>query len=185
MSEFFIPYRLSRSKSNTRNVTVLNQVIDIIEKKLQDVSEDSFGTNKTLILGGSDFRESSAVGNAYVSGSHLQSTSNTLATEFVGPVDLPDTAVISSIQAYWFRDAAGATGTCRLNRADFEENVTEMGAVDSDASTGFHDVTDSSISNATIDVDNYTYYVKIAIDPDGSLDDVHFNALVITYDLPV
>ena len=63
------------------------------------------------------------------------------------------------------------------------QSVTVMATANSNASTGFHSVEDTSIINATIDNENFHYWVHVALLTNDNIDDVRFIAIDITYDI--
>jgi hypothetical protein len=97
-------------------------------------------------------------------------------------VNLPHSAIITSFKVNWFRNDAAASGQADLRRGDPSDgSQIIMASADSDSSAGFHSVTDSSISSATIDNENYTYGFFCFLSPNDSQDDVVFVGSVVTY----
>ena len=114
-------------------------------------------------------------------GRYARSGSNTAEAGFCGGVHLPHNAVVTSFKVYWNRTDAVATGQAWLRRCDFVGNYADMAQADSDASTGYHSVEDTTIATATIDNGSYCYNVTIVTDPNDSASEVAFYGAVITF----
>jgi len=110
-----------------------------------------------------------------------QSNDDINSREMVGGIHLPHGAVVTSFKVYWYRDDAAADGEANLYRCGWTEGSTTMATADSDATTGHHSVEDTTISDATIDNENYTYGIRVQCSPNNSKDDVKFCGAVITY----
>ena len=111
----------------------------------------------------------------------LKSTS-TVAMNYLAGVQLPHGAIVTSFKVYWYRDDASATGNADLYRGDFAGNAPDtMATADSNASSGYHSVDDTTISNGTIDNASYKYFAYVLIDNQSATTDVRFCGAVITY----
>ena len=107
-------------------------------------------------------------------------SATTGAITFNAPINLPHGATITSLKVYFYRDDALATGAVVLFRSDFVGNGSGMANVDSNATTGYHSVEDTSISYPTIDNLSYTYVLNIILTPNNASGDVTFTGAVIT-----
>jgi hypothetical protein len=103
------------------------------------------------------------------------------SSSFFCGIHLPNGAIIISFKAFWYRDDASATGNCNLLRHDFSSNSSGIATANSNVSTGYHNVEDTTITNGTIDNTSYSYYCKVDLDPNDSAADVFFTGVVITY----
>jgi len=113
---------------------------------------------------------------------HSLRNGDTSSISYYAGVHLPHAAIVTSIRVYWYRDDALASGDALLARHDFSGGTPDtMGDADSDATTGYHSVIDSSIDNATIDNTSYTYFLRLILDPNDNADDVAFMGAVIRY----
>lgn len=101
--------------------------------------------------------------------------------ELDATVNLPHGATITSFKVWWYRDDAAATGDIDLIRIDGVSGESIMATADSDAATGNHSVEDTSISDATIDNDAYSYTIHIKFDPNDAVSDVKFFRARIAY----
>ena len=109
-------------------------------------------------------------------------SANTTEVSFVASVNLPHGAIVTLFRAWWFRNDSSAAGTCALqHNASNSNTATEMGAANSNASSGYHSVDDTSISDATIDNSGYSYGVAITLTPNDSQGDVYFMGALIQY----
>jgi len=99
----------------------------------------------------------------------------------VAPVNLPHNAFVTSFKVYWYRDDASAAGYCSLRQSDFVNNNVEMAVADSNSSAGYHSVEDTTINQATIANNGFTYAILLEITPNDNILDVWFTGAVITY----
>lgn len=119
--------------------------------------------------------------NYVIDSSKISSSDNTIRN-FRAGISLPHGAIVTSVLVSWFRDDGAATG-----EIDLERNVKTgggldvMASCDSDASTGWHDVEDTSISNATVDNSGYTYSLVAILTPNDAKEDVMLSNIIITY----
>jgi hypothetical protein len=181
MSKFFIPARITNF--SPRSLSLLNYILRSIEGQLQLVPLVTFNLDRVLLIPAGGVVESTD--NTLTNdGSSVYSISNTVLGTGYASINIPDGATVTALKVYWNRNDAVATGDCDLIRADFNESETIMATADSNASTGFHSVTDTTITNAVIDYDNYMYYIKIVVDPNDNKTDVKFLAAEVTYTLP-
>lgn len=93
---------------------------------------------------------------------------------------LPSGAVITSVTVDWFRDDALAAGEASLYK-NTAHTASAMATADSNSTAGDHSVTDSTISDATIDNQNNTYYLYVYLNPNDAGADVKFYKALITY----
>lgn len=115
--------------------------------------------------------------------STVQSSSSTpLIVSF--PVNLPDEAIVTSYKTFMYRLDSNSAIDTDLYRVDFVGGSSIMATADAD-SDGNHSVEDTSISNATIDNDNYSYAIKATITPDTLFSDVVVFGFIITYTITV
>jgi len=114
-----------------------------------------------------------------------KSSSNTDDAYGFAPINLPHGAVITSLKVYWYRDDAASSGQADLYRCDHIGNAVAMAAANSNATTGYHSVEDTTITNATIDNVDYHYLLRIQLDPNDAAGDVRFQGAVITYTIDV
>lgn len=97
-------------------------------------------------------------------------------------IHLPNGAVVTSLKVYWFRNDASAGGGCLLRNNGFSGGAsTDMADASSNASSGYHSVEDTSISDATIDNTAKTYHLFVSLNPNDDAADVGFTGAVITY----
>jgi hypothetical protein len=100
----------------------------------------------------------------------------------VAGVCLPHGAVVTAFKAWWYRDDASATGSCALIRSiPTTTSISHLANANSNASSGYHSVEDTSISYATIDNQNYVYCIQVTIDNNDSVNDCYFLGALITY----
>jgi hypothetical protein len=183
MPKFYVPYRIA--KFDTPNLSRINMLFKSIEGQLQLVPNDVFEYTKTITLSASHCVEGFGTSSAENYGSYIQSSSNTNPCTVYGSLILPNGATITQLKVYWNRTDAAATGDCDLIQCDFSASETVMATADSDASTGDHSVTDTSITNPILDYDTYMYYIKVVLDPNDAKADVKFYSAVISYTLSV
>ena len=181
MAKFYIPYKvLAFTNANVRQ---LNLSLQSIEQQLRSVPQETFKTDRTLFLPPAAFANSIFAGGTNF-GYSLKNSVLTAQTYYAN-IDILNKSTITSIVAYWYRDDALATGDCDLYRSDFQENASIMATADSDATTGFHNVTDASVVNGSLDYDTYMYYVQVSLDPNDAVTDVRFQGVEINYSVQV
>lgn len=104
---------------------------------------------------------------------------------FMAGVHLPHGAIVTNLKAWWYRDDALSTGSCGLKRSDDQENADDMADAGATGTSGFVVVNDSSISNATIDNNTYSYLVRVQLNPNNAVTDIRFIGAVIEYTVAV
>ncbi len=102
---------------------------------------------------------------------------------YFAPVNLPDGAIVTDFKMYYYKEDAAATITAELDRVDPSTGgIVGMALVVGSSTSGFSaSVSDSTISNATIDNSAYCYYVEADLDNNNSVQDVKFVGVRITY----
>ena len=110
-------------------------------------------------------------GNARLLGTTIQflSTGDT-NTETFSPVNLPDGAIVTELKA-WIDSDATITVTAALRRSPLNSNAGATMAVCATSAASITAVTDSTISLATIDNENNSYFIKgnLSGSPAGNL----------------
>lgn len=97
-------------------------------------------------------------------------------------VHLPHNAIVTSMIFYYYRDDATAVVAAELFRVPVgSETVSSMAQITGTGTSGFQNLTDSSISNATIDNQNYAYLVRATVNANDNIADVRFNQVIIVY----
>jgi hypothetical protein len=151
--------------------------VDTTNSKITIVS-----TTRYYMVSPADFTTNSATTVMEVNSGSLKSSSNTTGFTAVAGVHLPNGAVVTGVNCYWYRNDASATGTCRLVHNDSNDNtLVSMAVVDSNASTGYHTVSDTSITDATIDNTARSYMVQASIDPNDLETDVYLTGVLVAY----
>lgn len=169
--------------------THLNFLIDDMEQHTHDGTDTTkvdFAANpetRYLAVSCAAWRKYGSNAFCAIIASSIKSTSSTEQAIAIAPVNLPHGAIVTSFRVYWYRADALSSGLCRLSRHTFAGGSgSEMAAADSNASTGYHNVTDTTISDATIDNTTYIYNLKAWINPNDDANDVQLNGLcLITY----
>jgi len=117
----------------------------------------------------------------YNAGTFISGSATVAITGHAG-VHLPHGAIVTNITASVYRDDAASTLTIYLYRsAGYGSALDTMATVSSTSTAGAHTITDSTISNATIDNSAYQYYFHVLLDPNNAATDVQFHKAVITY----
>ena len=168
-----------------------NNLIDDIEQhshdgtdtaKLSTAVEFASGITRDYMVAASAF-----TGRAGDTDYELGSSGNSMSSGSAGaitvfaPVNLPHGAIVTSITAQWYRNDAAAAGDLDLYRYGVVIGLQLMATCDSDSSGGAHDVTDSSIANATIDNNSFQYFIKAVINPNDNQGDVYLYSAWIQY----
>jgi hypothetical protein len=107
--------------------------------------------------------------------------SDTSTVTLYAPVNLPHNAIITKLTMDWYRVDAAASGTGDLVRGKSDGSSTIMASADSDSSSGYHSVEDSSIVNPTVDNTDYQYFITITLNPNDTFDEVRFLRAQIDY----
>lgn len=170
-----------------------NLIIDDIEQHTHDGTDTTAVTKlnnsvafvsavtRYYALSPGDFTASIHTYDWAINATQLLNNTILTAQTFIAGVHLPHGAIVTSFKVYWFRDDAAASGSATLRRADFVTSSSVMANANSDSSAGTHSVEDTSITNATIDNNTYTYSFDITLDPNDNALDVYFTGAVITY----
>lgn len=113
----------------------------------------------------------------------ITSSSNTVALITMAGVHLPTDAIVTSLKVYLYKDDAAASLSAALYRHQlaYAASGDTMASINALATTGEYTEEDTTISNATIDNENYRYYISMNIAPNNSSLDVRFYAAKITY----
>jgi hypothetical protein len=99
---------------------------------------------------------------------------------FLG-LHLPDGAVVTYLEVFWYRDDAAAAGYANLVRNSRYGVTGTMATADSNSTGGNHSVLTSAITNPTIDNTNYSYDLYLSLISNDSVSDVGFFCAIITY----
>ena len=109
---------------------------------------------------------------------------NAIATTIYmsAPLKLTDDSILTQLDAYWYRDDALSTGNLSLYRVAYVAGTRTLMATLSTTSTGGDNtVTVTTITNPTIDNNNYYYVLQLELTSNDSTADVYFKALEIRY----
>jgi len=137
-------------------------------------------------IGANDFHAFENVANTeiIISRTELLAQSGD-ASKAYAPLHLPHGAIITKFTVTWFRDDEAATGEIDIYRADFASAHSTLASADSNSSSGYHTVIDTTISNATIDNTGYTYGIEIILNPNDATIDVQLIGIIIEYTITV
>lgn len=130
----------------------------------------AYNSNKTryLTIGGCEFNPEDESDNWVCDNNYLYTTDD----EYNATVNLPQSAIVTSLKLYYIDNTNLAYVQAKLYRDDLEglvdsatsPNVTEMASASSQGeseSTNFRAATDTSINQATIRNDLYSYRVRL------------------------
>ena len=109
-----------------------------------------------------------------ISEDYVRNASALSLLSYVAPLHFPNGAVISKLTLHGFRDDAAAIMALYLFRGDKAGGHVTMGFIVADWTDGAGSVYDDSIDYATIDNENYTYMLKLALTPNDHVDDVKY-----------
>jgi len=96
-----------------------------------------------------------------------------------GAVNIPHGATIQEITLYWYDDCASSVGAW-LYRKDHTGTSTNMATVSSSGTGGYGSITDGTIVEPVIDLENYRYYIYCTI-PGSEGTDLRYGSVVIEY----
>ncbi len=105
----------------------------------------------------------------------------TTAGTYIAGVHLPHGAIVTSFKVFWDRDDAAASGVISLLLTNNVGGGGILATADSDASSGFHTVEDTSINNATIDNSINSYGIEMTLDPNNLATEIRFMGAIIKY----
>ena len=98
---------------------------------------------------------------------------------FMAPVILPHGATITKLTAYFYRDDELAAAQITLRRTARMGTSDIMALVDATWTSGYSSGYDDTIDYPIIDNENYSYTVRIILNPNDNVEDVKFNGAKI------
>lgn len=99
---------------------------------------------------------------------------------------LPNSAIITSVKAYWYCDDALASSDAKMRVRVLSDGTTgTMADFDHNSTAGYHSVEDTSISPATIDNTTNAYNISVDMTSNNSTIDIYLLGIVITYTVTV
>lgn len=120
----------------------------------------------------------------YANGSMVRNNDGAFALRyFVADVNLPHGATITSFKYNYFRDDAASSLEVDLRRASSVGAIDILASIVATGTTGDDSEEDTTISNAVVDNNNYTYHVWVTIDTNNNVLDVYLYNVIITYTL--
>lgn len=111
----------------------------------------------------------------------LRNRSTLNLQHFYTPIYFPDGVTVSKLTLYGYRNDADAIMYLYLYRLDHTSTSTAMANVIADWTSGNSSGYDDSISNATIDNDTYSYYLRVDLDPNDNVADVKFISAEVAF----
>lgn len=129
----------------------------------------------------SSFRFRSSLYDFFLSQDVLKNLTSLSMQYFYAPLILPNGVTITKITLYGYRDDVDAALTLILYRSDRQGSSDNMGGAISNWTDGWGSRYDVSINNPVVDNANYSYTLRVVLDPNDSVEDVQLSGVKIEF----
>ncbi len=116
-----------------------------------------------------------------LSSSVLNNRSSLALQKFYAPVFLPHGATVTKLKLNGYRTSTGSALKLTLGKNAPEGETLTMASLLADWSDGHGSIETTTIGDAKIDNEAYSYSLEIRLDPDASILDVAFGRVVIDW----
>lgn len=117
----------------------------------------------------------------FISWLKVANSANLTSQYFYAPVFFPNGCTITKLTLYGFRNDAAAVMTLSLSRNDRENASSTLASVTADWTTDYSSGEDTSIANAVVDNETYTYAVRLNLNPNDSTGDIWLTGAEIAF----
>lgn len=134
-----------------------------------------------IVIGAAQFLPEHDTNDWSFSNNYLMNRSSLTLQYFYAGIRFPPGVTITKITMYGYRDDADSSILCYFRRGDLVGSYVNMGFISADWTTGWSSSYDNTINYSVIDNTQFSYFMLIALNPNNSVWDVRFSAIIIEF----